>query len=403
MLNHIPTFFSKKLPLATATAGTSFRCLPFKALLRLVEDAREKRKDPLDQLLCWRGGLSVQNKTDLAFPTFVFKVTFSNGGPTSPAQGKSRIAEHLYTWLHREGGNPAKLPRLGLLLLSILLSKMISPALKSTRAPWYSSLAVMKKSSTAHSSRRLSSLALFHQPMDVNTMHSIQGRQGQSCPLCSFLSERMIFVSYFRLALWRTWVGVWLCCTVLGGGLLLGTTAAQAAPAKAASAKDVPVPTIPGDTGPATVWSCGGYRHDPSDFTSLSYGGDVGDYDVDGRSCDGSFSYVPTPTSSTVTWPVVVNTADPNGTEVDVWVWIPTLDASAIVNYAVTECKLETTNCSTGYLTQGFNQDPVSGWQFVGTVYVGAGQYVSQFTLSSGDQQQNNMGESAIGITTQNL
>jgi hypothetical protein len=44
MLNHIPTFFSKKLPLATASEGTSFRCLPFKALLRLVEDARKKEK-----------------------------------------------------------------------------------------------------------------------------------------------------------------------------------------------------------------------------------------------------------------------------------------------------------------------------------------------------------------------
>ena len=212
-------------------------------------------------------------------------------------------------------------------------------------------------------------------------------------------------MSYFRLTRWRTWVGVWLCCTVLGGGFLLGTTAAQAAPAvpaKVASAKDIPIPPIPGDTGPASVRSCGGYRHNPGDFTSLSYGGDVGDYDVAGNYCDGSFSYVPTPTSSTVTWPVAVNTVDPNRTQVDVWAWIPTLDASASVDYAATVCKLETTTqCVTEPISQGFNQDLVSGWQYVGGLTINAGYYVNQVTMSSGDQQQNNMGEAAIGITAQ--
>lgn len=178
---------------------------------------------------------------------------------------------------------------------------------------------------------------------------------------------------------------VCLCSLILVSAALVGTAASTAHVAHAA-------------TGPNTAIGCGAERHDPSQFSG-SFGGYVG-YDSQGNYCDGSFSYVLTPTSAFAIWPVnFVHWSNTGFLVVEVFVYIPNVNAGAVVDYDATLCDNEGTGaCQVQPLVHTFDQNAVSGWQYVGYVLLDYLQELTQVELSSHQASHFDMAEDAIGL-----
>lgn len=183
-------------------------------------------------------------------------------------------------------------------------------------------------------------------------------------------------------------LAICLCGLALASAALVGTGAATSHVAHA-------------DGGPTFDIRCGAERHDPSQFSG-SFGGYVGP-DGFGSQCNGSFSYVLTPTSAYAIWPTDEVNFKGSMPIVFVWVYIPTVNAGAVVDYDATVCPDDSPAgpCRTVQLAHTFNQNAVGGWQNIGVVLLNDFDLLAQVKLSSYAVSHFFMAEDAIGFSDQ--
>ena len=194
----------------------------------------------------------------------------------------------------------------------------------------------------------------------------------------------------------------WVRLLIAGGHLsLLGVPFLNAPAIASAAPRHSSVPASPAAYADGPVSStiqCGAFRHNPGDFTVSDSGGYVG-LNKDSNFCNGSFSYVLTPTSSFATWPANIVVDNPVTEHVDIWVYIPTINAGAIVNYAASVCTDGLNHCGAFQdFNTNYNQNIVCGWQKIGTVDIPPFGGLSQVKMYSTSQLQFFMAEDAFGV-----
>jgi hypothetical protein len=150
-----------------------------------------------------------------------------------------------------------------------------------------------------------------------------------------------------------------------------------------------------------TQFTCGGFRHPPSAFTGSSSGGFVGT-DSFGNHCDGSFSYVLTPTSAYVTYDVErAYTVTTSPQSAALWAYIPTNHAGA--PQAMYTVNLYNPGCQGTIASFTINQEQLSGWNKVGTFTIPvtpSGGCLMEVRLSSNESTSWDLAEDAVGIDT---
>lgn len=145
-----------------------------------------------------------------------------------------------------------------------------------------------------------------------------------------------------------------------------------------------------GSTSPPSGYfglQCGGERHNPSNFTVHT-----------GNSyCNGSFSYVLTPTSAYVIWPLTETNNGSENLTLHVWAYIPTVDAGATVHYAWGHCDGTYTDLVGG---SSVNQNNLSYWSEVGHVGFQNGSGICGIKMYSSLSDDLYMAEDALTFTT---